>query len=45
MFFWYWLAFGLGFRFIRWSMLRELRRKALRHHREWAHTTVRERHA
>jgi hypothetical protein len=44
-FFWYWMAFGLGIRVIRWSMLRELRRKALRHHREWGHTTVREKHA
>jgi hypothetical protein len=34
-FFWYWMAFGLGVRFIRWNMLRALRRKALRHHREW----------
>jgi hypothetical protein len=44
-FFWYWMAFGIGIRVIRWSMLRELRRKALRHHREWAHHTVTERHA
>jgi hypothetical protein len=45
-FFWYWMAFGLGIRVIRWSMLRELRRKALKHHHEWAHhTTVREKHA
>ena len=44
-FFWYWMAFGIGVRFIRWNMLRELRRKALRHHREWAHHTVREKHA
>lgn len=34
-FFWYWLVFGLGIRFIRWNMLRALRRHALRHHREW----------
>jgi hypothetical protein len=34
-FFWYWLAFGIGIRFIRWSILRALRRKALRHHDEW----------
>jgi hypothetical protein len=44
-FFWYWLACGIGIRVIRWSMLRELRRNALRHHREWAHRTVREKHA
>ena len=44
-FFWYWMAFGLGIRVIRWSLLRELRRHAQRHHREWAHTTVREKHA
>ena len=44
-FFWYWLAFGIGIRFIRWSMLRELRRNALRHHREWTARGVRERHA
>jgi hypothetical protein len=44
-FFWYWMAFGIGIRLIRWSMLRELRRKALRHHQEWVHRTVRERHA
>jgi hypothetical protein len=44
-FFWYWLAFGVGIRFIRWNMLRELRRKALRHHREWMARGVRERHA
>ena len=44
-FFWYWMAFGIGIRFIRWSMLRELRRKALRHHHEWPHRTVSEKHA
>jgi hypothetical protein len=44
-FFWYWMAFGIGIRVIRWSMLRQLRRKALRHHHEWAHRTVREKHA
>ena len=44
-FFWYWMAFGLGIRFIRWSLLRELRRKALRHHHESAHRTMREKHA
>ena len=44
-FFWYWKAFGIGIRFIRWNMLRELRRSALRHHHEWPHRTVREKHA
>jgi hypothetical protein len=44
-FFWYWMAFGLGIRFIRWSMLRDLRRRALRHHHEWAARTIREKHA
>ena len=45
-FFWYWMAFGIGVRFIRWNMLRELRRKALRHHDEWSHhRIVRENHA
>jgi hypothetical protein len=44
-FFWYWMAFGAGIRVIRWSMLRALRRKALRHHREWTHRTVSEKHA
>jgi hypothetical protein len=44
-FFWYWLVFGIGIRVIRWSMLRALRRKALRHHREWSHHAVREKHA
>jgi hypothetical protein len=44
-FFWYWLVFGVGIRVIRWSMLRALRRKAQRHHREWSHRTVREKHA
>jgi hypothetical protein len=44
-FFWYWMAFGVGVRVIRWSMLRQLRRSALRHHREWTHRTVREKHA
>jgi hypothetical protein len=44
-FFWYWTAFSLGIRFIRWNMLCQLRRKALRHHREWAHRPVREKHA
>jgi hypothetical protein len=39
-FFWYWMAFGVGIRVIRWSMLRELRRKALRHHHEWATRAV-----
>ena len=34
-FFWYWMAFGIGIRFIRWNMLRALRRKAVRHHRDW----------
>jgi len=34
-FFWYWMVFGVGIRFIRWNLLRELRRKALRHHRDW----------
>jgi len=43
-FFWYWLAFGIGIRFIRWNMLRDLRRKALRHHREWTTRAV-HRHA
>lgn len=43
-FFWYWLAFGVGIRVIRWSMLRELRRKALRHHHEWTAGAV-HRHA
>ena len=32
-FFWYWMAFGLGIRFIRWNMLRELRRSALARNR------------
>jgi hypothetical protein len=44
-FFWYWMVFGIGIRVIRWNMLRELRRKALKHHREWAHQPVREKHA
>jgi hypothetical protein len=44
-FFWYWMAFGIGIRVIRWSMLRELRRKALRHHHESAQRAMRERHA
>jgi|SRR5688572_3037431 len=44
-FFWYWMAFGIGIRVIRWNMLRELRRKALRHHHEWTHRTVSEKHA
>jgi hypothetical protein len=44
-FFWYWMAFGIGIRVIRWSMLRELRRKALRHHHESAQRTMREKHA
>jgi hypothetical protein len=44
-FFWYWMAFGVGIRVIRRSMLRGLRRKALRHHREWTHRTVAEKHA
>jgi|RhiMethySRZTD1v2_1073278.scaffolds.fasta_scaffold00203_17 hypothetical protein len=44
-FFWYWMAFGLGIRFIRWSMLRELRRKAVRHHHEWTTNAIREKHA
>jgi hypothetical protein len=44
-FFWYWLAFGIGIRFIRWSLLRELRRKALRHHLEWSHSAIRAKHA
>jgi hypothetical protein len=44
-FFWYWMAFGIGIRVIRWSMLRELRRKALRHHHEWASRTITEKHA
>jgi hypothetical protein len=44
-FFWYWMAFGIGIRVIRWSLLRELRRKALRHHRESAHRTMKEKHA
>ena len=44
-FFWYWMAFGIGIRFIRWNMLRDLRRKAVHHHREWAHHAVREKHA
>lgn len=43
-FFWYWLVFGMGIRFIRWNMLRELRRKALRHHHEWTARAV-HRHA
>jgi hypothetical protein len=44
-FFWYWMVFGLGIRFIRWNMLRDLRRRALRHHHEWAGRTIREKHA
>jgi hypothetical protein len=40
-FFWYWLVFGLGIRFIRWNMLWALHRKALRHHREWQQGGVR----
>jgi hypothetical protein len=32
---WYWLAFGLGIRLIRWNMLRAVRREAQRHHREY----------
>ena len=44
-FFWYWMAFGIGIRFIRWNMLRQLRRKALRHHHEWSTRTIREKHA
>jgi hypothetical protein len=40
-FFWCWLAFGIGIRFIRWNMLRALRRKAIRHHREWQQGGVR----
>jgi hypothetical protein len=44
-FFWYWLAFGIGIRFIRWNLLRALRRNAVRHHREWGHSAVREKHA
>ncbi len=43
-FFWYWMAFGIGIRFIRWNMLRELRRKAVKHHHDWAHI-VSEKHA
>jgi hypothetical protein len=31
---WYWLAFGLGIRLIRWSLLRELRRQSVRRHRD-----------
>ena len=34
-FFWYWMIFGIGIRFIRWNMLRDLRRRALKHHRTW----------
>jgi hypothetical protein len=34
------MAFGVGIRIIRWSMLRELRRKALKHHHEWATRAV-----
>ena len=44
-FFWYWMVFGVGIRVIRRSMLRALRRKALRHHREWAHRATLEKHA
>jgi hypothetical protein len=44
-FFWYWMAFGVGIRVIRWSMLRRLRRTARRHHREWTHRTVKQKHA
>jgi hypothetical protein len=33
----YWLAFGIGIRIIRWSLLRELRRKAVQHHSESWH--------
>ena len=45
-FFWYWKAFGLGVRFIRWNMLRELRRKALKHHHDWGGMrTAHEKHA
>jgi hypothetical protein len=44
-FFWYWMVFSLGIRIIRWNMLRDLRRKALRHHHEWAARTIREKHA
>jgi len=32
---WYWLAFGLGIRFIRWNMLHALRREAERRHRDY----------
>jgi len=44
-FFWYWMVFGAGIRVIRWSMLRALRRSALRHHRESAHRAVLHKHA
>jgi hypothetical protein len=45
-FFWYWMAFGIGVRFIRWNMLRELRRTALKHHYEWGGIrTAHEKHA
>jgi hypothetical protein len=32
---WYWLAFGLGIRVIRWNMLRALRRDARKRHLDW----------
>ena len=44
-FFWYWMAFGSGIRFIRWNMLRALRRTALRHHRDWHQGGIRPVHA
>src|SRR5262245_9043452 len=44
-FFWYWVAFGLGIRFIRWNLLRDLRRRGLRHHHEWTARTTHEKHA
>ena len=38
---WYWRAFGLGIQLIRWDMLRALRRKAERCHREYGLSGVR----
>lgn len=45
-FFWYWMAFGIGVRFIHWCLLRQLRRKALKHHHDWGGMrTAHEKHA
>jgi hypothetical protein len=44
-FFWYWMVFGIGIRFIRWNMLRALRRKALKHHHEWSARKMTAKHA